>query len=63
MSTDVKTIPQEQSQERSTDQPTAPGEANMMEKILECAREYATEGEIRNAMREVYGDYVETVEF
>ena len=42
---------------------TAPGEANLMEKILECARAYATEGEIRNAMREVYGDYVESVEF
>jgi methylmalonyl-CoA mutase N-terminal domain/subunit len=42
---------------------TAPGEANLMEKILDCARAYATEGEIRNAMREVYGDYVETVEF
>ncbi len=42
---------------------TAPGEANLMEKILDCARAYATEGEIRNAMREVYGDYVESVEF
>jgi len=42
---------------------TAPGGANLMEKILECARAYATEGEIRNAMREVYGDYVESVEF
>ena len=34
-----------------------------MEKILDCARNYATEGEIRNAMREVFGDYVETPEF
>jgi methylmalonyl-CoA mutase N-terminal domain/subunit len=42
---------------------TAPGEANLMEKILDAARVYATEGEIRNAMREVYGDYVESVEF
>ncbi len=42
---------------------TAPGEANLMEKILDCARAYATEGEIRNAMREVFGDYVESVEF
>ena len=40
-----------------------PGEANLMEKILDCARNYATEGEIRNAMREVFGDYVETPEF
>src|SRR6185503_14004615 len=31
---------------------TAPGEVNLMEKILDCAREYATEGEIRGAMRE-----------
>ncbi len=42
---------------------TEPGEANVMEKILDCARAYATEGEIRNAMREIYGDYVESVEF
>jgi methylmalonyl-CoA mutase N-terminal domain/subunit len=42
---------------------TAPGEANLMEKILDAARAYATEGEIRNAMREVFGDHVETVEF
>ena len=42
---------------------TAPGEVNLMEKILDCARAYATEGEIRNAMREVFGDYVESAEF
>ena len=42
---------------------TAPGEANLMEKILDAARAYATEGEIRNAMREVFGDHVESVEF
>jgi methylmalonyl-CoA mutase N-terminal domain/subunit len=42
---------------------TAPGEANLMDKILDAARVYATEGEIRDAMREVYGDYVESVEF
>ena len=40
-----------------------PGEANLMEKILDCARAYATEGEIRNAMREVFGDYTEPAEF
>ena len=42
---------------------TAPGEVNLMEKILDCARAYATEGEIRGAMREVFGDYVESAEF
>ena len=42
---------------------TAPGEVNLMEKILDAARAYATEGEIRGAMREVFGDYVETPEF
>jgi methylmalonyl-CoA mutase N-terminal domain/subunit len=40
-----------------------PGAKNVMEHILEAARAYATEGEIRNAMREVYGDYVESAEF
>jgi len=40
-----------------------PGETNLMERILDCAREYATEGEIRNAMREVFGDHVESPEF
>ena len=40
-----------------------PGEKNVMAHILEAARTYATEGEIRNAMREVYGDYVESTEF
>jgi methylmalonyl-CoA mutase N-terminal domain/subunit len=39
------------------------GQANLMEKILDCARAYATEGEIRGAMREVFGDYVESPEF
>ena len=42
---------------------TAPGEQNVMEKILDCARTYATEGEIRGAMREVYGDFVESADF
>jgi methylmalonyl-CoA mutase N-terminal domain/subunit len=42
---------------------TASGQANLMEKILDCARAYATEGEIRNAMREVFGDYVESAVF
>jgi methylmalonyl-CoA mutase N-terminal domain/subunit len=42
---------------------SAPGEKNVMEHILGAARTYATEGEIRNAMREVYGDHVESAEF
>jgi len=42
---------------------TAPGEDNLMARILDCARAYATEGEIRGAMREVFGDYVESAEF
>ena len=42
---------------------SAPGDQNVMEKILEAARAYATEGEIRNAMREVFGDHVESPEF
>ncbi len=41
----------------------APGEDNLMARILDCARAYATEGEIRGAMREVFGDYVESAEF
>jgi methylmalonyl-CoA mutase N-terminal domain/subunit len=41
---------------------SAPGEMNVMERILAAARAYATEGEIRNAMREVYGDHVESTE-
>ena len=36
---------------------------DVMERILAAARAYATEGEIRGAMREVYGDYVESAEF
>jgi methylmalonyl-CoA mutase N-terminal domain/subunit len=42
---------------------SAPGEKNVMAHILEAARTYATEGEIRGAMREVYGDHVESTEF
>ena len=42
---------------------TKPGEANVMERILDAARAYATEGEIRGAMREVFGDYTESAEF
>jgi len=42
---------------------SAPGEKNVMAHIFEAARAYATEGEIRGAIREVYGDYVESTEF
>jgi methylmalonyl-CoA mutase N-terminal domain/subunit len=42
---------------------SAPGEKNVMAHILDAARAWATEGEIRNAIREVYGDYVESTEF
>jgi methylmalonyl-CoA mutase N-terminal domain/subunit len=42
---------------------SAPGEKNVMAHILGAARAYASEGEIRNAMREVFGDYVESPEF
>jgi methylmalonyl-CoA mutase N-terminal domain/subunit len=42
---------------------SAPGDRNVMEHIFLAARTYATEGEIRNAIREVYGDYVESAEF
>jgi methylmalonyl-CoA mutase, N-terminal domain len=41
---------------------SAPGEKNVVEHILAAARTYATEGEIRNAIREVYGDYSEGTE-
>ena len=44
-------------------QESDPGDRNVMEHILDAARNYATEGEIRNAIREVYGDYVESAEF
>ncbi len=42
---------------------SAPGDKNVMEHILAAARAYATEGEIRDAMREVFGDHVEGTEF
>ncbi len=42
---------------------TSAGESNLMERILDAARAYATEGEIRGAMREVFGDYTEPAEF
>src|SRR5262249_684703 len=42
---------------------STPRDRNATAAILGAARPYATEGEIRNAMREVYGDYVEPAEF
>jgi methylmalonyl-CoA mutase, N-terminal domain len=39
------------------------GEDNLMARILDAARAYASEGEIRNAMREVFGDYQESADF
>ncbi len=37
----------------------AKGDGNTMKAILECVRVYATEGEIVDAMRPVFGEYVE----
>ena len=39
------------------------GADNLMARILDAARAYATEGEIRGAMREVFGDYAEPAGF
>jgi methylmalonyl-CoA mutase N-terminal domain/subunit len=39
------------------------GQDNLMVRILDCARAYCTEGEIRGAMREVFGDYTEPADF
>ena len=37
----------------------AEGNGNTMLAILECARVYATEGEVVDALRSVFGEYVE----
>jgi len=37
----------------------ARGDANLMPLIIECARAYCTEGEIVNALKEVFGEYRE----
>jgi methylmalonyl-CoA mutase N-terminal domain/subunit len=34
-----------------------------MPALIECARAYCTEGEIVGALREVFGEYVETPRF
>jgi methylmalonyl-CoA mutase N-terminal domain/subunit len=41
----------------------AEGDANLMSLILSCARTYCTGGEIITALREVFGEYKETVLF
>jgi methylmalonyl-CoA mutase N-terminal domain/subunit len=41
----------------------ARGEENTMPRILDCARVYATVGEISDALREVYGSYEEPAAF
>jgi methylmalonyl-CoA mutase N-terminal domain/subunit len=38
-------------------------EENLMLPLVECARAYCTEGEIVNALREVFGEYTETPRF
>lgn len=42
---------------------TAQGSENMMPAILECVRAYATEGEIVQVLREVFGEYKEKAVF
>jgi methylmalonyl-CoA mutase N-terminal domain/subunit len=41
----------------------ARGDANLMPLIIDCARAYCTEGEIIGALKEVFGEYRETVLF
>jgi methylmalonyl-CoA mutase, N-terminal domain len=36
---------------------------NLMPPLIDCARSYCTEGEIVGALREVFGEYVETPRF
>ena len=36
---------------------------NLMPPLIDCARKYCTEGEIVDALREVFGEYVETPRF
>jgi methylmalonyl-CoA mutase N-terminal domain/subunit len=37
--------------------------ANLMPRLIECARAYATQGEMRKAMGEVFGEHREAPEF
>src|SRR5581483_7128797 len=41
----------------------AAGDANLIPPLVECARALCTEGEIVSALREVFGEYVETPRF
>ncbi len=41
----------------------AEGDANLIPPLVECARALCTEGEIVAALREVFGEYVETPRF
>jgi methylmalonyl-CoA mutase N-terminal domain/subunit len=41
----------------------AQGQANLMEPLLDCARAHASEGEIVEALQEVFGTYTETPVF
>jgi methylmalonyl-CoA mutase N-terminal domain/subunit len=36
---------------------------NLMPPLIDCARAYCTEGEIIDALREVFGEYTETPRF
>jgi methylmalonyl-CoA mutase N-terminal domain/subunit len=36
---------------------------NLMPSLIECARAYCTEGEIVDALRQVFGEYTETPRF
>ena len=44
-------------------QPAAVEERNLMPNLLTCARVHATEGEIVEALQEVFGTYTETPVF
>ncbi|MCD4691540.1 MAG: methylmalonyl-CoA mutase family protein [Calditrichales bacterium] len=41
----------------------AQGDTNIMPILVECAKAYATVGEMINTLKEVYGEYVESPEF
>jgi methylmalonyl-CoA mutase N-terminal domain/subunit len=41
----------------------AAGEANMMDPLIECARAGASEGEIVEALQQVFGRYTESPVF
>ena len=43
--------------------PTPPSDRNVMPALVECARAYASEGEICDALRAVWGVYRETPVF